>query len=66
MPMSGKVLWIIGLLAFIGGFVALWRGGEFYGIAWMTWYWTALVTGVLALGAKMSKHHYRMQQMMQK
>ena len=51
-PMGGKILWILSLLAFLGGLTALWRGGEFYGVNFTTWYWTALVGGVLALGAK--------------
>lgn len=48
--MLGKVLWVAGLLSFVGGVVALWLGGEFYGVSFMTWYWTALVAGVLAAG----------------
>lgn len=66
MPMLGKGLWVLSFLALVGGLLALWRGGEFMGVSVMTWYWNALVGGVLALGAKMSKHHWMMRQMMQK
>ncbi len=58
MPWAGRGLWILSFLALIGGLVALARGGEFYGVAYLTWYWNALVGGVLALGAKASKHHW--------
>lgn len=54
-PMGGKVLWVLSFLSFVGGLLALWRGGEFYGVSAMTWYWTALVGGVLSLGLK-AKH----------
>ncbi len=66
MPFLGKALWILSFLALIGGLIAFWRGGEFYGVSAMTWYWNALVGGVLALGAKASKHHWCQHQMMQK
>ena len=62
MPVFGKVLWIAAFLSLVGGLLALWRGGEFVGIAVQTWYWNALVGGVLAIGAKVSKFHYRWQQ----
>lgn len=62
----GKVLWWAAFLALIGGLAALWSGGEFYGVTVMTWYWNALVGGVLALGAKASRHHYCMHQVMGK
>lgn len=48
----GMILWKLALLSFLGGIIAFWRGGEFYSISVMTWYWTALVGGVLALGKK--------------
>ncbi|MBI2640143.1 MAG: hypothetical protein HYW90_04645 [Candidatus Sungbacteria bacterium] len=51
----GKIIWIASLLSFMGGLLALWRGGEFYAVSYMTWYWTALVGGVLAMGVR-SKH----------
>lgn len=51
-PMAGKVLWKLSFLALIGGLVALYRGGEFLQVSVMTWYWNALVGGVLATGAK--------------
>ncbi len=54
----GRGLWWLSLLALIGGLVALWQGGELYGVSHVTWYWNALVGGVLALGAKASRHHY--------
>ncbi|MBI4120608.1 MAG: hypothetical protein HY454_04050 [Parcubacteria group bacterium] len=58
MPALGKILWVLGLLSLLGGLTALARGGEFYGVSYATWYWNALVGGVLALGAKVSKWHY--------
>lgn len=54
-PMIGKILWIFAFLSLLGGLLALWRGGEFYNVSVMTWYWNALVGGVLALGVK--GHH---------
>ena len=53
-PMLGMVLWKYGLLCLIFGLLALFQGGEFLRISVMTWYWNALVGGVLALGAKSS------------
>ncbi len=58
MALAGKGLWILSFLALLGGLAAFWRGGEFYGVSVMTWYWNALVGGVLAVGAKLSKHHW--------
>lgn len=66
MPMAGKGLWALSFLALIGGLVALWQGGEFWSIGVMTWYWNALVGGVLSLGAKSSSHHWHMMKMMGK
>lgn len=57
MPMLGKLLWVLSFLALIGGLAALWRGGEFYGVSYQTWYWNALVGGVLAISLKVSKFH---------
>lgn len=51
-PMLNKALWVIGLLSFVSGIVALWQGGEYYGVNYMTWYWTALVAGVLSCGVR--------------
>mgnify|MGYP001617166196 FL=1 len=66
MPVLGKALWALSFLAFLGGLAAFLRGGEFYGVSVMTWYWNALVGGVLSLGAKASKHHWCQHQMMGK
>ncbi len=60
MPVAGKTLWVLGLLSFLGGLLALWQGGEFWGVSYPTWYWTALVAGVLAAGAKVSHFHFGM------
>ena len=65
-PAGGKGFWILGVLAFFAGIVALWQGGEFFGVSYATWYWTALVSGVLSLGAKVSKHHWCAHQMQEK
>lgn len=51
-PVLGKALWVGGVLSFLGGLLAYWQGGEFYGVSGMTWYWTALVAGVLAGGIR--------------
>lgn len=56
-PYLGKILWWASFLSLIGGLLAYWRGGEFYGVAVPTWYWNALVGGVLAVGLKVSKFH---------
>lgn len=58
MPLAGKVLWVLALLDFIAALGALWLGGELYGISVQTWYWLALIKGVLAIGAKISRFHY--------
>lgn len=58
MPAAGKVLWILSLLALVGGLIALWKGGQFWNVSYTTWYWNALVGGVLAIGAEISKQHY--------
>ncbi|MDO8500005.1 MAG: hypothetical protein Q7S66_05140 [bacterium] len=54
-PMISKFLWVLSFLCFVGGFLALWKGGEFWSVSVMTWYWTALVGGVLSMGVK--GHH---------
>jgi len=51
-PAGGKGFWIFGVLAFVAGVFALWQGGEFWGIHYQTWYWTALVSGVLSAGGR--------------
>jgi len=58
MPVGGKVLWIVGFLLFLAALIALWQGGEFGGVFYMTWYWTALVSGVLSISAKSAGHHW--------
>lgn len=58
MPMAGKALWILGFLSLLGGLIALWRGGEFWSVSYVTWYWNALVGGVLAIGAKVSMWYF--------
>lgn len=57
-PVLGKLLWTLGLLDLIAATIAYWQGGEFYNISAQTWLWFALVKGVLAVGAKISKFHY--------
>lgn len=54
---AGMILWKLGIVFFLGGLVALWQGGEFWGVSFGTWYWTALVSGVLAVGAKGKRHN---------
>lgn len=63
MPVLGKGLWVLAFLALIGGLIALWQGGELWSVSYATWYWNALVGGVLSLGAKASKHHWCQHQM---
>jgi hypothetical protein len=58
MPIMGKGLWILSFLALLGGLLANWQGGEFMNVSVMTWYWNALVGGVLAGGAKSAYHHW--------
>jgi len=54
-PMAGKLLWLLSFVSFLGGLFALYLGGEFWNVSVMTWYWTALVGGVLSFGLK-GKH----------
>lgn len=58
MPILGKILWVLAFLDLVGALTAYWQGGVFYGVAAQTWLWFSLVKGVLAIGAKMSKHHW--------
>lgn len=51
-PGLRRILWWAAFLSLIGGLLAFWQGGEFYAVSAMTWYWNALVGGVLALGLK--------------
>lgn len=51
-PMVGKILWVLSFLSLVGGLLAYWQGGQFWGVTVMTWYWNALVGGVLSLGVK--------------
>ncbi|MDP3785168.1 MAG: hypothetical protein Q8R12_03810 [bacterium] len=46
------ILWAVSLLMYVGGFSGLYYGAEFLGINWQTWFWNALVVGILAIGAK--------------
>lgn len=55
-PMLGVALWVVGLLSFLGGLLALWMGGAFLDVTVMTWYWTALVSGVLAAAKSKGNH----------
>lgn len=58
MPIAGKALWILGFLSLVGGFIALWRGGDFWSVSYMTWYLNAITGGVLAIGAKHARCHF--------
>ena len=51
-PGGGMLLWWASLLVFLGGLLALRQGGEFLSVSYQTWYWTALVGGVLASGLR--------------
>jgi len=53
MKKLGMLLWLLAALAYIGGLVSLAGGSDFLSVNYMTWYWNALVIGVLALGAKL-------------
>ena len=46
-------LWSLAALLWLGGFAGLYQGGEFMSVRWETWYWNALVLGVLAIGMKL-------------
>ncbi|OGF64801.1 hypothetical protein A2661_01830 [Candidatus Giovannonibacteria bacterium RIFCSPHIGHO2_01_FULL_45_24] len=52
MKKLSMVLWIVAVLMYLGGLLAYWQGGEFWSVSGMTWYWNALIVGVLVLGAK--------------
>lgn len=53
MKKFGIALWSLAALSWLGGFAGLYQGGEFMAVRWETWYWNALVLGVLAIGAKL-------------
>ena len=63
MPVLGKILWVLAFLELIGALIAYYNGGDFLNVMGQTWLWFALVKGVLAQGAKMGGHHWKMQQM---
>lgn len=56
-PVLAKLLWWFGFLSLLGGLLAYWQGGQFLNISVPTWYWNALVGGVLAISLKISKWH---------
>lgn len=62
MPVSAKILWTLSFLALIGGFVALWYGGELFSVSYVTWYLNAITGGVLSIGAKVQSWHYHWHQ----
>lgn len=46
-------LWVIAFLMYLGGLMAMYSGGSFMNVSYMTWYWNALVLGVLVIGLKL-------------
>jgi hypothetical protein len=53
MKKVSMILWVIAALMYVGGFLALASGSEFLSVNWQTWFWNALVLGVLVLGVKL-------------
>lgn len=49
----GMLGWIVAVLMYLGGLLSMWMGGSFLNVNYMTWYWNALVLGVLVLGIKL-------------
>ena len=45
--------WVVAALMYLGGLLAMGMGGELLSVNYMTWYWNALVLGVLVLGIKL-------------
>ena len=50
-PLLGKLLWVVAAFALIAAWLSG-STGAFWGREAMTWYWDALVLGVLALGLR--------------
>lgn len=53
MKKLGMLLWLAAALMYLGGLLSMARGGEFLNVHYMTWYWNALVVGILAVGVKL-------------
>ncbi|OGF65644.1 hypothetical protein A2757_02720 [Candidatus Giovannonibacteria bacterium RIFCSPHIGHO2_01_FULL_48_47] len=53
MKKVGMLGWIFASLMYLGGLVSMALGSEFLNVNYMTWYWNALVLGVLVLGSKL-------------
>lgn len=53
MKKLGMAGWGVALLMWLGGLLSMWMGGSFMNVNYMTWYWNALVLGVLTIGVKL-------------
>ena len=51
----GKVLWLLSVLSLLIAWFALSGDGIAFGLDTMSWYWNALIFGVLALPLKIGK-----------
>jgi hypothetical protein len=54
-PQLAKFFWLLAFGSLLGAWFS--RGGIWWGWDVLTWYWNALVLGVLGIGLKMLKHH---------
>ena len=52
MKKGAKAGWALSALVYLGGLLAMWMGGEFLSVSYMSWYWNALVLGILTIGVK--------------
>ena len=53
MKKVGMAGWVVAALMYLGGLMAMYSGGSFMNVHYMTWYQNALVLGVLVLGLKL-------------
>lgn len=53
--MLGKALWSLSLLSLLIAWFTISGEGMFFGLDTITWYWNALIFGVLALPLKMGE-----------
>ncbi len=53
MKKVGIAGWVVAVLMYLGGLISMALGSEFLNVNYMTWYWNALVLGVLVLGLKL-------------
>ena len=53
MKKLGMLGWVVAVLMYLAGLIAMWMGGSFMSVSYMSWYINALVLGILAIGVKL-------------